>query len=81
MGNRNIIDNVLLGSVLDANIPIAKRDFLIFKNLGCIVSSVHDVDFGEAADGALASWIDFAHEFEGLAGGQILVGGDDAEDD
>jgi hypothetical protein len=54
---------------------------LILEDISGVISTIHDVDFGEATNGALSARVDFPHNLEGLTDGKILVGRDDAEDD
>ncbi len=54
---------------------------MIFEYISGIISTIHDVDFGETTNRALPTWVNFPHDFEGLAYCKVLIGRDDAKDD
>ena len=56
-------------------------DFLVHKHLLGRCPLVHDVDFGDNSDGALSGLVPLSGKFESVRNGEILISGDDAEDD
>lgn len=77
--NGYIINNVLLTPVFNAHVSVSKRDLLVFEHLTSIVTSIHDIDFGETSDRPLPWRIDFSHDLECFTCGEILICWDDTQ--
>lgn len=55
--NRDLINDIFLGSVLDTNVAQSERHFLITDHSLGVSSPVHDVDLGDDTDGADTLWV------------------------
>ena len=77
----DVVDDVLLTTVPDSDEAETERDLLVHEHAAGVGAFVHDVDFGDDADGPPAAGVELAGHQEGVAGGHVLVGGDDAQDD
>lgn len=74
--------NVGLGSILDADKSEFELDLTFVEEKGPGISaSVHDIDFGDAADGPLSKFIDLPGHVQNLVVSDVLVGWNNAQDD
>ena len=78
---RYIIVHIFLASIFNSNISVSKRDLLIFKNISRIISTIHNIDFGEATDWSLTRWIYFSHDLQSFTCSEILIGRDHTKND
>lgn len=54
---------------------------MILQNISSVISTIHNVDFGQATNRTLSTWVDLSHDLQCLADCQILVGRNDTKDD
>jgi hypothetical protein len=73
--------DVLLAPVDEADETEFERVDASGEDVERVGAGVHEIEFGEDADGASALWIDGACEFEGFGVGEVDVGGGDGEND
>lgn len=79
--HRDSVHDVLLGPVFDADEAQTQADVLALDHPLRVGTAVHDVDFGDDADGPDALGVDLSRHLQPVGGGHIGVGGEDAEDD
>ena len=76
----NLVDNILLGSVLDSYVPETERNFLVHNHAFGVGTSVHDVDFSDDTDSSDALWVKLSCHLEAVRSSHICVGWHDAKD-
>jgi hypothetical protein len=80
--HRLLFGYVGLRTVLYAHVAQLQRHFsLVQQQTASVSASVHQVDLGDAADCALALGVCLHGCVQDFVVGDVLVGGDDAEDD
>ena len=56
--DRNIVPDVLRATVLDENVPVKQRHFLVLEHIFSISTTVHKVRLGDDTDGPRARRIE-----------------------
>ena len=77
----DLLLDVVLAAALDADEAEPERDFFVEEHGGGVCAFVHDVDFGDDSERALAFGVELHGELERLRGGHVGVARDDCEDD
>ena len=79
--DRDLILDILLGSVLDSDEAQPELDLLIHDHAFGIGTSVHNIDLRDNTDSSDALRIDSTRHTQTFLSSHICVGGDDAEND
>ena len=77
----NLIHDVLLGSVLDADESETKLDFLVHDHAFSVGTTVHDINFGDHTHSSDALGVDAASHSKTLLGSHISVSSHYAQND
>lgn len=78
--NRDFILDILLRPVNNTNIPKLEPDFLIEQHFLSTGSLIHDVNLGDNTDSPLLLHIPLSGQFETIGGWQVLICGDNTQD-
>ena len=62
----HVVNDILLTTILNTHVPVPQWNLLILEHASGIITSVHDINFGQAADRSFTRGIDFSHDFQGL---------------
>ena len=63
-GNRNLVDDIFLSSVLDTDVTHSEVDLLVKNHALGVCSSVHDINFSDDTDGSDTLRIDLSCHLE-----------------
>ena len=78
--NSHLIKDILLGSILDANIAESEGDILSSEHPLCIGALVHDINFRQDTYGPETLGVQLAGHLQTVGCGNICVRGDHTQD-
>lgn len=77
--HRNLVNNILLSSVLDTNVTHSEGHFLVHDHPLGTNTSVHDIELGKDTDSADTLRVELTSHLETIRGGHIGVSGNNTE--
>jgi hypothetical protein len=77
--HRNLVNNILLSSVLDTNVTHSEGHFLVHDHSLSVYTSVHDIELGKDTNSADTLRVELTSHLETIRSTHIGVSGDNTE--
>ena len=77
----HLVDDILLGAILDADVAETHRHFLALEHVSSVRTGIHDIELGDNTDRSVALGVDLARHLQTIGQCHIHIGGKYAKDD